>query len=301
MNSTTHASHFPVNAHQASTGATTTAAPQAATSAHQDLTSTESSVFLTLHATTEESGTIPSVNVSAHKEPSPMGPLVSDVPLDNFTPTEDATAQMEPSSMELNAPSELLKNVSAFQTPTGMELTASVSQASQPMETHASVTVSSLETSVKDVPQSQTQSGPTESVNATTDTLMLMVFVPLSPPSQSNATLEPSSTLNFKSVFHALMDVLPARPVTIVLNADLTTLLMSNQHFVLKFVVMERDTLHNAMTETTSMVTDAAKIAELKSVSHATEVHQLPETHAAVSSHQLFKLKTEVNQDFTER
>ncbi len=170
MNSTTNVSHFPPNAHKASTGATTTAAYPPATSVHQVLTSTESSVSHSLHVITEESGMIPSVNVSAHKDLSPTVPLVFDAPLANFILTADATAQMEPSSMELNVPSKPWTIVSAFQTPTGMELTVSASQASQPTEIHASVMVSSLETSAKDVPQSQTQSGPTESVNATTDT-----------------------------------------------------------------------------------------------------------------------------------
>lgn len=269
--------------------------------AHQVLTSMESSVSHTLHVTTEESGTILSVNASAHKDLSPTVPLAFDAPLDNSMPTEDATAQMELSSMELNALSELLTNVSAFQTPTGTELTVSASQASQPTETHASVTVSSLETSVKDVRQSQTQSGPTESVNATMDTPKLTVFAQSLPPSQSNATSELTSTLNSKSAFHVLMDAFHARLAMIALNADLTTISMQGLDFVLKFVVMERDTLLNVMMETTLTVMDAARIAKSKSASHVTEVHQLPETHAAPFSHQPFQLKTEVNQDFTER
>lgn len=97
------------------------------------------------------------------------------------------------------------------------------------------------------------------------------------------------------------MDASPARLATIVLNVDLTTLLTLSLDFVLKFVVMERDTLLNAMMETTSIVMDAARIAELKSASHASVVRQLPEIHAAPFSHQPFRLKTEVNQDFTER
>jgi hypothetical protein len=126
----------------------------------------------------EESGTTLSVNAFAHKAPSQTEPLVLDVLLDNFTPTEDATAQTEPSSMELNALLELLIDVSAFQTLTGTEPTAFASQATQPTETHATAMVSSSETSVKDVPPSQTQSGPTESVNATMVMPMLTVFVP---------------------------------------------------------------------------------------------------------------------------
>ena len=56
-------------------------------------------------------------------------------------PTEDASAPMEPSLMELNALSELLTDAFPFQIPTGTELIAFASQDSQPTETHASVTV----------------------------------------------------------------------------------------------------------------------------------------------------------------
>ena len=154
---------------------------------------------------------------------------------------------------------------------------------------------------MRDVPQSPTLSGPMESVNATMDTLMLTVFAQSSLPSQSNAMSELISILNSKNAFHALMDVLLAKLATNVLNADLTTLLTPNPGFAFKSVVMERDTLLNVMMETTSMVTDAAKIAELKSDSHASEVRQLPETRAVPFSHQPSQLKTEVNQDFTER
>ncbi len=97
------------------------------------------------------------------------------------------------------------------------------------------------------------------------------------------------------------MDVLHAKLATIVLNADRTTLSMPRPDFVLNSVVMERDTLLNVMMETTLMAMDAARTAESKSVSHATEVHQLPKTHALPFSQQPFQLKTKANQDFTER
>lgn len=154
---------------------------------------------------------------------------------------------------------------------------------------------------MRDVPQSPTLSGPMESVNATMDTLMLTVFAQSSLPSQLNAMLELISILNSKNAFHVQMDALPAKLVMIALNADLTTRLTPNLDFALKSVVMERDTLLNVMMETTSMVTDAAKIAELKSDSHVSEVRQLPETHAVPFSHQPSQLKTEANPDFTER
>lgn len=54
-------------------------------------------------------------------------------------------------------------------------------------------------------------------------------------------------------------------------NADLITSLIQLLDFVLKSVVMERDTHPVVMTETTMMETDAAKIAELKSDSHVME------------------------------
>jgi hypothetical protein len=127
------------------------------------------------------------------------------------------------------------------------------------------------------------------------------VFAQLSLPSQLNATSVLSLILNSKSAFHALMDVLHAKLATIVLNADRTTLSMPRPDFVLNSVVMERDTLLNVMMETTLMAMDAARTAESKSVSHATEVHQLPKTHALPFSQQPFQLKTKANQDFTER
>jgi hypothetical protein len=300
-NLTTHAFHFQANAHQASTGTITMAAHPQATYAHQVLTSTESSVSHTPHAITEEFGMTLSANVSALKDLSPTVPLVFDALPVNFMPTEDATAQMELSLMELNVPSEPSINVSAFQIQTGTELIVFVSQAFQPTETHVTVTALLLETSVKDAPQSQTPSGLMESVNATMDMPKSTVSARLSLLSQLNAMSQLSSILNFKNAFHALMDVFHARLATIVLNADPTTILMLRLAFALKFAVMERDTPLNVMMETTSTVTDVAEIAELKSDSHATEVHQLPETPAVPFFHQPYQFKTEVNQDFTEK
>lgn len=76
---------------------------------------------------------------------------------------------------------------------------------------------------------------------------------------------------------------------------------MPRADFVLRFAVMERDTLLNVMMETTSMVMDAARTVTLKLDSHATEVHQAQRTHAAPFSHLPFPLNQEVKQDFTER
>lgn len=87
-------------------------------------------------------------------------------------PMEDASALTEPSLMELNALSELLIDAFLFQIPTGTELIVFASQDSQLTETHASVTVSSLEITVKDALQNPTQSGQTVSADATTDSLM---------------------------------------------------------------------------------------------------------------------------------
>lgn len=177
MNSTELALLFPQDAHQAFHGTPPTVALQLQTPAPPVLTTTELSVFLTCHATTEKSGTTHCPNAFAHKEASPTEFHVSDVPLANFTPTEVATAQTDFSSMEPPVSSRLSTNVSPFQTPTGTELTASASQDSALPETHATAMVSSWVTTVKDAPQSQTQSGRAESVNATPDLPMSTVFV----------------------------------------------------------------------------------------------------------------------------
>jgi hypothetical protein len=105
--------------------------------------------------------------------------FVFDAAPTNFMPTEGATAQTEPSSMEINVSLELLTNASAFETPTGMELTVSASQDSQPTETHVIAMVLSLETSVKDAPPSQTLVGPMEFANVTMGMLTSMVFAQL--------------------------------------------------------------------------------------------------------------------------
>lgn len=106
---------------------------------------------------------------------------------------------------------------------------------------------------------------------------------------------------NFKNAFHALMVVLHARPVMIVLNADQTTLWMLNQDFVLKFVVMEKDTLLNVMMVTTLMEMDVQKIVTLKLDSHVMVDHQALKTAVQPFFQLPSQLKTEVNQDFMEK
>lgn len=76
---------------------------------------------------------------------------------------------------------------------------------------------------------------------------------------------------------------------------------MLNLAFVLKFVVMERDTLLNVMMETTLMVMDVQKIVTLKSDSLVMAVHQALKTVVQLFFQLPFQFKTEVNQDFTER
>lgn len=76
---------------------------------------------------------------------------------------------------------------------------------------------------------------------------------------------------------------------------------MPKLDFVLKFVVMERDTLLNVMMETMLMVMDVQKIVTLRLDSHVMAVHQALKTAVQLFSHQSSQLKTEVNQDFTER
>lgn len=90
---------------------------------------------------------------------------------------EVATVQKELSLMELNVHHCLLTNVLEFQIPTGMELIVSVSQDSQPLETHATALASLWVIIVKDVPQSQTQFLPMVFVNVTMDMLTLMEHV----------------------------------------------------------------------------------------------------------------------------
>lgn len=108
-----------------------------------------------------------SVNASAHKILSGTAINVLDAQLVSFMQVEVAIAQMELSSMELNVQSELLINVSVFQTPIGMELIVSASQVSLPVVTLATATVLSSVIIVKDVLLNPTLSGPTESANVT--------------------------------------------------------------------------------------------------------------------------------------
>lgn len=76
---------------------------------------------------------------------------------------------------------------------------------------------------------------------------------------------------------------------------------MLNLAFVLKFVVMERDTLLNVMMETTLTVMDVQRIVTLKLDSLAMVVHQVLKTVVQLFFQVPFQLKTEVNQDFSER
>lgn len=195
------------------------------------------------HVKMEKYGMILSVNVFAHQDHSQMEPHVLNVLLDNYMLMEVATAQMVLSLMEFNAPLKQSINVLEFQIQTGTELIVSVSQDSQLMETHAIVQVLLWVIIVKDVHQNQTQSGAMVFVNVIMDMLMLKVFVPSLQLSALNAMSEPISILNFKNVFHALMDVYHAKLVMIVLCVDLIMSLMSRADFVSKFAVMEKDIL----------------------------------------------------------
>ena len=103
---------------------------------------------------------------------------VSDVLQASCLLTEDVSARLVLSLMELNAQSNLLIDVLEFPTLTGTVLTVSASQDSRPVEIHASVMVSSLEIIVKDAPQDPTLSGPMESASATTALSASTVYVP---------------------------------------------------------------------------------------------------------------------------
>lgn len=76
---------------------------------------------------------------------------------------------------------------------------------------------------------------------------------------------------------------------------------MLNLAFVFKFVVMERDTLLNVMMETTLMVMDVQRIVTLKLDSLVMVVHQALKIAVQLFFQVPSQLKTEVNQDFTER
>ena len=141
MNSTELAFLFHPDAHQVWLGTTLTVAPQPATLAQLELITTERNVFHLWLVKMAESGMTLSVNASALKAHSQMDLHALDALPVNFMPTEDATVQTEPSSMELNALLEVLTDVFPFLTPTGTELTASASQDFQPAATHVSVTV----------------------------------------------------------------------------------------------------------------------------------------------------------------
>lgn len=154
---------------------------------------------------------------------------------------------------------------------------------------------------MKDVLPSPTHYGPMEFADVITALLMSTVLALLLPLLVLNATSELTSIPNFKNVCHALMDVLPVRHATIVLNADQTMLLIQRAVFVLKFAVMQKDTPPSAMMEITSMVMDAARIVELRLDFHASVVHQIQETLAALFCHLPYQFKTEVNQDYSER
>lgn len=156
---------------------TTLAAILPQTHAPVDLTTTVSSVSHSCHVLKEESGTTLCLSAFAQLRASTTVKNVSTAPLDNFMPTEDASAPREPSSMECNAPNPPLTDVSVLLTPTGTEPTVFVSLDLRATEIAVSVMVSSWETIVKDAPPSQTPSSQTESVNVILDTLNLTANV----------------------------------------------------------------------------------------------------------------------------
>ena len=66
-------------------------------------------------------------------------------------------------------------------------------------------------------------------------------------------------------------------------------------------MVMERDTLQIVTMVTTLTVMVAAETVMSKLVSHVTVDPQAPRMLVPLFSHHPFQLKTEVNQDFTEK
>lgn len=155
----------------------------------------------------EESGMINNLNVSALILPSGMVFNVSDALLDNNMQSEDASVHKELSLMESNVLLEPLIDVFLLLIPTGMELTVFASQDLLQATINASVKVLLLEIIVKDVLLNQIQFSETEFVNVIMDSLMLMVPVHLKLLFQLNAEYQPILIVNFKNVYHVLMDV----------------------------------------------------------------------------------------------
>ena len=159
---------FPVNALEVSHG-TTLDVILLLTLALQALTIMESNVYHTLHAIKAKSGMILFPNVSALPALSTMVSNVLNVPQDNSTLTEDVSALMEHSLMDLSVNKELLTNVLVLPTPTGTELTVFASLATPTTKMPVSAKVSSWETTVRDAPQNLTQSSETEFANVILD------------------------------------------------------------------------------------------------------------------------------------
>lgn len=150
---------------------------------------------------------INNLNVSALILPSGMVFNVSDALLDNNMQSEDASVHKELSLMESNVLLEPLIDVFLLLIPTGMELTVFASQDLLQATINASVKVLLLEIIVKDVLLNQIQFSETEFVNVIMDSLMLMVPVHLKLLFQLNAEYQPILIVNFKNVYHVLMDV----------------------------------------------------------------------------------------------
>lgn len=167
---------------------------------------------------------INNLNVSALILPSGMVFNVSDALLDNNMQSEDASVHKELSLMESNVLLEPLIDVFLLLIPTGMELTVFASQDLLQATINASVKVLLLEIIVKDVLLNQIQFSETEFVNVIMDSLMLMVPVHLKLLFQLNAEYQPILIVNFKNVYHVLMDVWVVKIVINVPNADQTTL-----------------------------------------------------------------------------
>jgi hypothetical protein len=156
---------------------TTLAATPLPTHALLAHTTTESSASHSCPALKEEYGTTPFPSVSAPPQVSTTARNVSTVLPDNSMPMEDASAPRVLSTMVLNASIRPSIDVSVFQTLTGMEPTASVTQDSKATVTHVFVTVSLWEIIVRDAPLSPTLSLRTVSANVTLDTSSLKANV----------------------------------------------------------------------------------------------------------------------------
>jgi hypothetical protein len=110
-----------------------------------------------------------------------------------------------------------------------------------------------------------------------------------------------SLIINFKNVYHVLMDVLVVKIVMIVINVDLIIIFIQQVDFVLKSVVMEKDILLVVMMVIILMETDVAEIVKFKLDSHVMEDLHPQKIHVHLYYQVKYHSKTEGRPDFMEK